>query len=346
MEDGTLKEPFVPQERPKQPNAPQRISYEEAVAKGTPLTKRDLVDLRKAQHERGIFSIAGDDISTRESRHAAAVAIATSVRDKDEKIRCLAREVNAIDAVFDEARKRREEMARKIEAQHQEVLEKIAEVRQQVTVESVRRHKELKEFKKKFDADVEKAHDDFIREVDTRGEEVALNLDEVDVRMDKAQVELDKEREERVEHIRSGTEAMQAKLDVIGVDLVAEQVAREKEEARLLADLQDVNVRALERIAEDSVDIEKRLKRITNEVVKEYKRQTGVQQVHVVAINEEIEKIEQVIVEEGIEREVCQEKLVGNLKDFLDTFKTNIEFENSEKREWIEEMKATMEVKT
>ena len=45
-------------------------------------------------------------------------------------------------------------------------------MRTQVTVESVRRHKELKEFKKKFDADVEKAHDDFIREVDTRGEEV------------------------------------------------------------------------------------------------------------------------------------------------------------------------------
>ena len=37
----------------------------------------------------------------------------------------------------------------------------------------MRRHKELKEFKKKFDADVERAHDEFIREVDTRGEEVA-----------------------------------------------------------------------------------------------------------------------------------------------------------------------------
>ena len=34
-----------------------------------------------------------------------------------------------------------------------------------------------------------------------------------------------------------------------------------------------------------------------------------------------------------MEREACQEKLVGNLQDFLSEFSRNIEYENQEKRE-------------
>jgi hypothetical protein len=89
-----------------------RTGYEEAVYKGAALTKRDLVALREAQVARGVTSVEGDDISTVESRLAAAQRVAAEVCGKDEKIRCLEREVNSIDAVFDEARLRREELAR------------------------------------------------------------------------------------------------------------------------------------------------------------------------------------------------------------------------------------------
>jgi hypothetical protein len=323
-----------------------RKGYEEAVYKGAALTKKDLVALREAQVARGVTSIEGDDISTAESRLAAAQRVAVEVESRDEKIRCLEREVNSIDAVFDEARLRREELARKIELQHEEVLERIAAVRNQVTVESHRRHRELKEFKKKFDADIEFAHQDFIKEVDNRGEEVGAHLTAIDLRLDTAAEELKAETEERVRHIKAGTEEMQEKLGDFAVLLQAEEVAREKEEARILADLQDIFERAVERIKEHSQEREKRLKRITNEIVKEYKRQSAKQTEHQVWVNHEIAEIDEVIHEEAMDREACQEKLVGNLQDFLSEFSRNIEYENQEKREAIEEMKASMQVAT
>merc|ERR1711937_403275 len=154
------------------------------------------------------------------------------------------------------------------------------------------------------------------------------------------------ETEERVRHIKAGTEEMQAKLEDFGVLLHAEQVAREKEEARILADLQDIFERAVERIKEESQEREKRLKRITNEIVKEYKRQSAKQTEHQAWVNHEIADIEQVIHEESVDREACQERLVGNLQDFLTEFSRNIDYENQEKREAIEEMKASMQVAT
>jgi hypothetical protein len=323
-----------------------RRGYEEAVYKGAALTKRDLVALREAQVARGVTSIEGDDISTVESRMAAAQRVAAEVCGKDEKIRCLEKEVNSIDAVFDEARLRREELARKIEQQHEMVLERIAEVRNGVTVESHRRHRELKDFKKKFDADIENAHQDFIKEVDNRGEEVDTHLTAIDVRLDAAAEDLKKETEERVRHIKEGTEEMQAKLEDFGVLLQAEKVAREKEEARILADLQDIFERAVERIKEESQEREKRLKRITNEIVKEYKRQSAKQTEQQAFVKHEIAEIEEVIHEESVDREACQERLVGNLQDFLAEFSRNIDYENEEKRQAIEEMKASMQVAT
>merc|ERR1712193_559419 len=102
----------------------------------------------------------------------------------------------------------------------------------------------------------------------------------------------------------------------------------------------------VERVKEDSLEREKKLKRITNEVVKEYKRQSAKQTEHQKWVKEEIIEIEQVIQRETVEREACQEKLVGNLQDFLSEFSRNIEYENQEKREAIEEMKASMQVAT
>merc|ERR1712025_1316326 len=151
---------------------------------------------------------------------------------------------------------------------------------------------------------------------------------------------------ERVKHISEGTAEMQKQLDDFAVLLAAEEVARTKEEARLLADLQDIRDRALVRIKEDALEREKKLKRITNEVVKEYKRQSAKQTEHQKWVKEEIIEIEQVIQRETVEREACQEKLVGNLQDFLSEFSRNIEYENQEKREAIEEMKASMQVAT
>ena len=68
-----------------------------------------------------------------------------------------------------------------------------------------------------------------------------------------------------------------------------------------MADLQDIYDRALERIKEDSLEREKKLKRITNEVVKEYKRQSAKQTEHQKWVKEEIIEIEQVNLEKRAE---------------------------------------------
>ena len=68
-----------------------------------------------------------------------------------------------------------------------------------------------------------------------------------------------------------------------------------------MADLQDIYDRALERIKEDSLEREKKLKRITNEVVKEYKRQSAKQTEHQKWVKEEIIEIEQVSLEKRAE---------------------------------------------
>merc|ERR1711937_931319 len=154
------------------------------------------------------------------------------------------------------------------------------------------------------------------------------------------------ETEERVRHIKAGTEEMQAKLEDFAVLLQAEKVAREKEEARILADLQDIFEQAVERIKEESQEREKRLKKIKNDIMKEYKRQATKQTEHQVWVNHEIDDIKQVIHEESMDRETCQERLVGNLQDFLSEFSRNIDYENQEKRQAIEEMKASMETST
>lgn len=67
---------------------------------------------------------------------------------------------------------------------------------------------------------------------------------------------------------------------------------------------------------------------------------------HVVEIQEEIVAIEKVIAEETVQREACSEKLVVNLRDFLDVFREELEYENAEKRDAIEEMKASMQIQT
>merc|ERR1712182_159900 len=66
------------------------------------------------------------------------------------------------------------------------------------------------EFKKKFDADIEHAHQDFIQEVDNRGEEISAHLIEIDGKLDKAAEFLKEETVERVKHISEGTAEMQA----------------------------------------------------------------------------------------------------------------------------------------
>merc|ERR1712196_705556 len=135
--------------------------------------------------------------------------------------------------------------------------------------------------------------------VDNRGEEVGTHLTAIDVHLTKIGEDLKEETVARVKHITEGTQQMQAKLEDFAVLLHAEQVAREKEEARILADLQDIFERAVERIKEEAQEREKRLKRITNEIAKETEHQAWV--------NHEIAEIEEVIHEESKDREACQE---------------------------------------
>ena len=54
--------------------------------------------------------------------------------------------------------------------------------------------------------------------------------------------------------------------------------------------------------------------------------------------------LQQVIQEESMDREVCQERLVGNLQDFLAEFSRNIDYENEEKRQALPNLKKCAQI--